>query len=106
MNAHHIKQMAEQLVSAGVIAAKDAKNAESALQGYWADYLVDVWSLRDVIDMADSDYDVTLDDDEAREILDMVEDRVDATQGVSWDLIGSCLTEFLKKSAASPADKD
>lgn len=53
-----------------------------------------IWQIDDIISMAESEYDKTLSDEDARDILWSIDRRHDASIGVSWDVIEVYLDDF------------
>ena len=58
------------------------------------DAIAIIWQIDDIISMAESGYDKTLGDEDARNILWTIDRRHDASIGVSWDVIEVYLDDF------------
>lgn len=58
------------------------------------DAIAIIWQIDDIISMAESGYDKTLSDEDARDILWSIGRRHDASIGVNWDVIEVYLDDF------------
>ena len=98
MHQHHIEEMADALIDAGlIIGTPDVQKTNmrpliiQTLQGLWKDKIAITWDANDVRDFALSDMQRALSDDETRQVLGFLMDEHDATLGVNWDTISDTI---------------
>ena len=63
------------------------------------DALVSIWLIEDIKTQAESNGRATISDEDAREILSMVEGRHDACIGINWDVIDFNIDSFYQGEA-------
>jgi fructose-bisphosphate aldolase class 1 len=97
MHEHILKEMAKSLEEAGLLIPvlepeMAVKQVVDCMKKSWEDKIAVVWDVHDVksTTIAGSDLDVEdswMTDEEAREILQEMDHRHDASIGISWDVI-------------------
>lgn len=87
MYDHTRHEMVDALIAAGVVSPEDKPKADEALKGYWEDKIAIIWTRDDIISYAEQ-YDITLDDEAADEVLDDLFHNHDCNYGITWDTIG------------------
>lgn len=55
------------------------------------------WSTEDVKSRSAEVFDVELREDQAREVIDIIEKNFDATVGVNWDIIDEAIEKYIKE---------
>jgi hypothetical protein len=86
MHQHQIEAQAELLSERlGV----EAQAVAAVLEEYWKDRIASIWDIEDVQSKRPS-----LTDDQAREVLDRVEDNHDANYGINWEIIDVNIDEL------------
>lgn len=96
MHNHHITDMVNALVDAGVIRKDDVDTATATLKSVWKDKIAIVWTTEDVIDYAAMGQNPkTVTEEQAREILASMLHHHDCTIGITWDTINAEL-DFLE----------
>lgn len=89
MYDHHIRDMAT------LVVGKSQEDAYKALKEYWRERIAVSWSVDDVIGRAE-DRDIKLTEDQALDILSLLESKHDCNIGINWDVIDyhtDCLLE-------------
>ena len=80
MYDHHIRDMAR------LAAGKSVEEAEKALKEYWKDKIAISWCVDDVIGRAE-DRDIELTEDQALDILSLLESKHDCNIGINWEVM-------------------
>ena len=92
MNEHFIIKIIEALVMANLIQSFDKSRAIDVVKEKLAKELHIVWNVEDVMTQAENDG-MEMDEDEAQEILEVMEHRHDCSIGMSWDVISIIIAE-------------
>ena len=90
MRRLHFTYMAQQLIDGAVIKAEDKEAAIHCLMTYWDDKAAFVWTVADIMDYAE-EQGKQITENQAKQILDSLLDRHDASVGVNWDVIDAHL---------------
>jgi ClpP class serine protease len=85
MHSYQVSKMVQQLQKDGLILKSEIKDAENSLKEYWENKIAITWSVEDIMDRA-RDISISITEDQAKEILQQVLNRHDASIGVNWDV--------------------
>lgn len=86
MHDHHLVDMVDGLVKAGVVAEADTEKAKAVFDEYWEDKIALTWTTEDVIELA-KHHGIIVTEEQARYVLMTTFRRHDATIGVNWDVL-------------------
>lgn len=92
MYSHHLTNMANRLIEKGLLDPKKIQPAIEAMNLEWRDQMAVSWSIGDVYKVAD-ELNITLDSNQAREVLDDLLSSHDAEQGINWIVIETTLSQ-------------
>ena len=101
MYDHEIKEMREVLVKAGVLKPKEKKFI-AIMQEYWSDKTAIVWNTDDVHFAVNQNHEV-VSEEVARNALQSVLHKHDASIGVSWDTLAEWAEPIRKMTAKESA---
>ena len=76
---------------------EDLVKIKAALDNYWHNKIAIVWNVEDVQEYAKQEYNVDIEDEPAREILNDVFDNMDSEYGVTWQSIDCNISDYLKR---------
>jgi len=99
MYDHHIVNMANDVIAAGLVSPEKKEDLITALKKEWRDKIAPSWSAEDVIYRAEENG-VTLTEEEAIEILYRVDRRWDANVGISWDIFDIFIDDVVEERNA------
>ena len=85
MYNHHIRAMADDVIKAGLVDESKKEELVAAMSIEWEDKIAPSWSVEDVIYRA-NEIGYTLTDEEAKQVLEEVDNRWDANVGICWDI--------------------
>jgi hypothetical protein len=92
MHEHHINDMVNKLVKAGIIPEKQKNKAKKTLDTYWEDKIALIWQEEDVIQRAEQLNGTKISKEKAQDILQEILDNHDCTVGVTWETIDYYVT--------------
>ena len=73
------------------------KAVMQGLNEYWHDKIAIVWNIEDVQEYAKENYNVDIEDEPAREILNDVFDNMESEYGVTWQTIDCNISDYLER---------
>jgi hypothetical protein len=71
---------------------KDAERVTKVLQNHWKDSISITWKVCDIIDRAKENH-IKLTQEQAREVLESLEDNHDCNYGITWDMIDDTIND-------------
>jgi len=93
MYSHHIQDMVEVIARNVTLTKKSKAQIKLTLEGYWNQYAVDVWSIKDVVSHAhENGYPMSA--DVAQDLLQSIEENLNAEFGITWNTIGEVITDW------------
>ena len=92
MNHFHIKLMAEKISERCGVNEADV---QETLVSYWEDMIAVSWHISDIQDYIEETRNITLSDEEAKDVLFTLLRKHDCGNGINWDVIDGTVDYYL-----------
>jgi hypothetical protein len=89
----HIQDMTNKITKALNLTENQAATVQKSIKEYWEDRIALTWTTEDVIETA-KDMDITLTNNQAREILEETLRGHDADIGVNWEVLRTRIADL------------
>lgn len=93
MHNHGIEAQLMALENAGIISSVNFNDAKKVLEDYWSDKVAVVWEIDDILWKAQEDGKLVT-EEEAKDVLNRMLNKHDATIGINWDTIGFYIEDY------------